>query len=184
MRFAYLDPPYVDRSELYRDQPEYTGEIDHEQLLRDVSSRGYDGWALSCSSDSLHMVVSMCRDLGLAVRTGVWVRGDRGTPSKRVAMGWEPVLYHGGRHGLTRQRPPVDVLVHACRPRRSDPGRIIGMKPAAFAFWMFGLLGAEGGDSLDDWFPGSGGIGRAWAAFQDACARLGGQPSYQPGDDG
>jgi hypothetical protein len=30
---------------------------------------------------------------------------------------------------------------------------------------MFELLGALPGDELDDLFPGSGGIGRAWDAY-------------------
>jgi hypothetical protein len=45
------------------------------------------------------------------------------------------------------------------------PGRVIGAKPAAVCRWIFGLLGAQPGDSLDDLFPGSGAVGRAWAAF-------------------
>ena len=39
--------------------------------------------------------------------------------------------------------------------------------------WIFDLLGAAPGDTLDDLFPGSGAIGRAWAAFI-------GQPSSTP----
>ena len=40
-----------------------------------------------------------------------------------------------------------------------------GTKPAAFCRWVFALLGAAPGDSLDDLFPGSGAVGRAWAAY-------------------
>jgi hypothetical protein len=42
---------------------------------------------------------------------------------------------------------------------------VIGAKPAAVCRWIFDLLGAAPGDSLDDLFPGSGAVGRAWAAF-------------------
>lgn len=45
------------------------------------------------------------------------------------------------------------------------PGRVIGAKPAAFARWIFQLLGAAPGDTFDDLFPGSGAIGRAWHAY-------------------
>jgi len=31
--------------------------------------------------------------------------------------------------------------------------------------WIFTLLGAAPGDTLDDLFPGSGSVRRAWAAF-------------------
>ena len=43
-----------------------------------------------------------------------------------------------------------------------------GAKPAVFARWVFDLLGAAPGDALDDLFPGSGAITRAWATF---CGR-------------
>ena len=61
-------------------------------------------------------------------------------------------------------------------PRRADsitcgvsavttlPGRVIGAKPAAVCRWIFDLLGAGPGDTLDDLFPGSGAISRAWTA--------------------
>jgi hypothetical protein len=45
------------------------------------------------------------------------------------------------------------------------PGRVSGTKPAAVCAWIFGLLGAAPGDSLDDLFPGSGAVTRAWAAY-------------------
>ena len=52
---------------------------------------------------------------------------------------------------------------HAEQP--TLPGRVIGTKPAAVCRWIFTLLGAAPGDSLDDLFPGSGAVGRAWATF-------------------
>ena len=42
---------------------------------------------------------------------------------------------------------------------------MIGAKPAAVCRWIFTLLGACPGDTLDDLFPGSGATGRGWAAF-------------------
>jgi hypothetical protein len=61
--------------------------------------------------------------------------------------------------------PVTDSLIYPARPRATDPGRVIGAKPAVFARWVFELLGATSADTLDDLFPGSGGIGRAWAAY-------------------
>jgi hypothetical protein len=52
-------------------------------------------------------------------------------------------------------------------PLTTLPGRVTGAKPAAVCRWIFGLLGAEPGDTLDDLFPGSGAVTRAWAAFTD-----------------
>jgi hypothetical protein len=36
---------------------------------------------------------------------------------------------------------------------------VIGAKPAAVCRWIFTLLGAAPGDTLDDLFPGSGSVG-------------------------
>jgi len=39
------------------------------------------------------------------------------------------------------------------------------MKAPEFAMWMFRQLGARPGDTLDDLYPGSGAIGRAWTLY-------------------
>lgn len=175
LRLAYADPPYPGLAErYYRDHPDYGGEVDHAELIRRLCS--YDGWALSTSVAALPAVLALCPP---TVRVAAWVRGERPTRSGRPLNAWEPVIYHGGRHldpssleerqaaasrhaGTTRR---LDVLVHHARPRRTDPDRVIGAKPAAFARWMFDLLGARPGDQLHDLFPGSGGISRAWHAY-------------------
>jgi hypothetical protein len=56
-------------------------------------------------------------------------------------------------------------MVCGVAPLDTLPGRVIGAKPAAVCWWIFTLLGAAPGDTLDDLFPGSGAVGRAWAAF-------------------
>ena len=56
-------------------------------------------------------------------------------------------------------------------PPTTLPRRVIGAKPAAVCRWIFDLPGAGPGDTLDDPFPGSGTVTRAW----DACT--GRQPS-------
>lgn len=61
--------------------------------------------------------------------------------------------------------PVTDSLIYPARARATDPGRVIGAKPAVFARWIFELLGATSADTLDDLFPGSGGIARAWGAY-------------------
>ena len=59
----------------------------------------------------------------------------------------------------------LDSLVYRPGVRLTDPARVIGAKPPQFARWMFDLLGAAPGDQLDDLYPGSGGILRAWELF-------------------
>lgn len=67
---------------------------------------------------------------------------------------------------ITRLAEELAGLAYVSRPRTTDPARVIGAKPAAFAYWMFRLLGARRGDTLDDLYPGSGGIARAWDHYQ------------------
>ena len=97
--------------------------------------------------------------------------------SWRPLNAWEPVIYYGGRPVNPASLPPqerrADSLVHGVSPLTTLPGRVVGTKPAAFCRWVFSLLGAAPGDSLDDLFPGSGAVSRAWAAFTAA------DPSHQ-----
>lgn len=176
MRLAYADPPYPGKSHLYIGHPDYAGEVDHRALVSRLQE--YDGWALSTSAEALPMVLSLLA--GVDVSVAAWFRGGRGNVSRRPRSTWEPVVFAGGR-----QVPVVgrgdDALVHVSRPRLTDPRRVIGAKPARFAFWMFDLLGARRGDQLDDLFPGSGGIARAWDLFQSLGAD-GDTSHLEPGD--
>lgn len=161
LRLAYADPPYPGLAHYYADHPDYAGEVDHCELLSRLEA--YDGWALSTSADALHEVEQLARDRGMQPRVAVWVRGSRPHPgARRPLRAWEPVLYVPARRVAGAW--PDDVLVYAAKPRRADPHRVIGAKPAAFCTWLFGLLGARAGDDFDDLYPGSGGVGRAWRA--------------------
>ena len=86
------------------------------------------------------------------------------------------MIYCGGRQLVTGQRR-ADSLVCGVGPLDTLPGRVIGAKPAAVCRWIFTLLGAAPGDRLDDLFPGSGAVGRAWAAY------TGGEPSLPAAAD-
>ena len=110
------------------------------------------------------------------VRVAAWHRGERPTRSRWPLHAWEPVIYRGGRQLVTGQRR-ADSLVCGVRPLDMLPGRVIGAKPAAVYRWIFALLGAVPGDRLDDLFPGSGAVGRAWAAY------TGGEPSLTSASD-
>ncbi len=164
LHLAYADPPYPGKAHYYKDHPDYAGEVDHADLIRRLCR--YDGWALSTSAAALPDVLALCPP---GVRVAAWHRGERPTPSTWPLSAWEPVIYTGGRPcdpsrpaGATRR---VDSLVHGISPMTTLPGRVIGTKPPAFAAWMFALLGAGPGDILDDLFPGSGAITRAWTTY-------------------
>lgn len=162
MRFAYADPPYPGKAGIYADHPDFGGEVNHHELLDVLCSRYPDGWALSTSAEGLRMVLPACPE---GVRVCCWVRKPRITKTRRATSMWEPVLVYGGRVQL---EPVVqdlgDVLLWGGR-QHSHPGALAGMKPAAFCEWVFRLLGARQGDQLDDLFPGSGAIGRAWQLY-------------------
>lgn len=103
----------------------------------------------------------------LGVRVAAWHRGQRPARSWWPQSAWEPVIFRGGRpvDPLTGSVRRVDSLVHKVTAMTTLPGRVIGTKPAAFARWVFDLLGAQPGDQLDDLYPGSGAIAHAWSAF-------------------
>ncbi len=159
LRLAYADPPYPGKARLYRDHPDYGGEVDHAALLAELSD--YDGWALSTSAEALPVVLALCPP---GVRVAAWHRGERPTRSRWPLRAWEPVIYCGGRQ-LTGGARRVDSIVCGVGPLDTLPGRVLGAKPAAVCRWIFTLLGACPGDTLDDLFPGSGAVGRAWAVF-------------------
>jgi hypothetical protein len=180
LRLAYADPPYPGKAWLYRAHPDYAGEVDHAALIRRLST--YDGWALSTSAAALPAVLGLCPP---GVRVAAWHRGERPTPSRWPLSAWEPVIYHAGRQrpapgGLARRR--VDSLVHGVSPLTTLPGRVIGAKPAAFCRWVFDLLGAAPGDTLDDLFPGSGAVTRAWAAYTSPSCQVLPDASCPPAD--
>lgn len=172
MNFAYADPPYPGLSRrYYKGHEDFGGEVDHRELVSRLTAGGYDGWAISTSAAALRDVWTLCPP---ETRLCVWVKGPRKTKSYTALNAFEPVLIWGGR---ARTVPVVedlsDVLLWGGR-QHSHPGALVGMKSAPFCSWLFDLLGACSGDTLDDFFPGSGVVRRAWELYT----------SPKPGVDG
>lgn len=158
MLFAYADPPYPGKALLYPEK----AEVDHASLLQRLTENYPDGWALSTSSEALRDVLLLCPP---GVRVCAWFKGPRYTKSRRALASWEPLVVSAGRPlRIDVVQDLRDGLVAVGRFRRF-PGAMVGMKPPAFAEWMFRQLGASCGDRLDDLFPGSGAIRRAWARY-------------------
>jgi hypothetical protein len=164
-KIGYADPPYPGKSGYYKDHPDYGGEVDHAELIASLEAC-YDGWALSTSSVALPTVLGLCPP---KVRVAAWFRGSRPTSSRFPLQAWEPVIYRPARAEVS-PRPGDDALVHVSRPRTTDPGRVIGAKPAAFCQWLFELLAAQAQDDFVDLFPGSRGVMRAWELFSRGCS--------------
>lgn len=166
MRFAYADPPYPGRAKLYySDQPTYAGEVDHAALIASLEASNYDGWALSTAADALRMILPMCPP---HARVCPWVKPGSAPPATNgIHNMWEPLIVVGGR-----QEPPGKCDWLRAQPARFG-GDLPGRKPIAFIAFLWSMLGAKPGDTLDDLFPGTGIVGSAWknlsrAALDDA----------------
>jgi hypothetical protein len=171
VRLAYADPPYPGQSKKhYGDHPDYAGEVDHVELALRLCA--YDGWVLHTSSPALGEVQ---RDLDAALamaghstddwyRVMAWVKPfaafKRNVP---VAYAWEPVLVKAARKPVVSGRIVMrDFISEPITMRRG----LSGAKPEAVCRWCFEVMGAEIGDGLDDLFPGSGAVTRAWDAWR------------------
>jgi hypothetical protein len=153
LRIAYADPPYPGRARrYYKNEPTFAGEVDHEALLAKLQT--YDGWALSTAADALRFVLPMCPP---EARVGSWVK-PIGVSSRTFGAHntWEPLIYMPAR----RLRGGVRDWISA-QPARFG-GSLPGRKPIKFCAWMFSIVGMLAGDDLDDLFPGTGVVARAW----------------------
>jgi hypothetical protein len=148
VRLAYADPPYIGQAKRHYSADERCAEVNHGLLISYL--REFDGWALSASSTSIHLIAPMCPEarIGAYCKTWIWL-GSRG-----VQYSWEPVFFvparaHRSARDTVTERPP-------------SMKDLIGKKGPVFCNWLFEILGADRDDEFVDVFPGSGGVGRAW----------------------
>jgi len=156
MRVAYADPPYPGCAGRY---PEKT-EVDHPALIARLVDEYPDGWALSTHAPALRDLLPLCPP---DVRVLSWVKPWAVfKPGVGVAYAWEPVLFRGGRK-RTRKQPTVrDWMSVGITLRRG----LVGAKPDAFCYWLFAVFNPQPGDLLDDLYPGTGAVTRAWSRWQ------------------
>lgn len=155
LAFAYADPPYPGLARRYYGREKtFAGEVDHRRLVRDLERGGYAGWALSTSSKALREVLPLCPP---GARVCAWLK-PIGVPAATAGLHstWEPLIVVGGR----QVRPGVCDWLRAMPAR--GWGSLQGRKPVAFCAWLFDCLGMQPGDVLEDLFPGTGMVGRAW----------------------
>jgi hypothetical protein len=155
LRFAYADPPYPGTAKRhYGREKNFAGEVDHRELVRALTSSGFDGWALSTSSKALRAVLPLCPETS---RVTAWVK-PIGVPRSTYGMHstWEPLIVVPGRV----LRPGRRDFLSAQPAKRG--GTLSGRKPLAFCAFLFQSLGMLPGDELVDCFPGTGIVSRAW----------------------
>lgn len=167
MRVAYADPPYPGQSLIhYGDHPDYAGEVDHHRLLGRLDGE-YDGWLLHTSSPTLADVLGFAQQQGIGgFRVMAWVKPFAAFKRNvSVAYAWEPVLVKPARKPVVSGRLVLRDWI--AEPITLERG-LSGVKPDAVCRWAFEVLGMEPADDLEDLFPGSGAVTRAWEAWRAA----------------
>jgi len=161
MKIAYADPPYIGQARKHYKDDAQCAEVNHHELIRVLNDVYPDGWALSCSSPSLQQILALCPS---DVRIAAWVKPFAAFKvGVNPAYAWEPVIWRGGRTKRGRSEPTVrDWIATPITLKRG----VHGAKPDAFCYWLFDLLGLQPGDILDDLYPGSRAVSRAWDRWQ------------------
>jgi len=154
LKFAYADPPYVGQAKKHYG----ADEVDHKMLIEKLQTE-YNGWALSCSTPSLHALLPMCQP---DVRIAAWVKPFASfKPGVNPAFAWEPVLFRGSR----KRDREEDTVRDWCSANITLKKGLVGAKPLDFCNWIIDLLGARPGeDVFDEIFPGTALLTAAWKA--------------------
>lgn len=155
-KIAYADPPYPGCAHLYKNHPDYAGEVDHAELIARLESE-YDGWVLHTNSPGLSVVIPL---LPKEARIMAWVKPfaafKRNVP---VAYAWEPVIVKAARKPVVSGRIVMrDWVSHSITMKKG----LTGAKPPAVCEWAFEVVGAQPDDDLHDLFPGTGAVQSAW----------------------
>lgn len=154
MKFAYADPPYLGCGSLYikhhPDALDWDDPEQHRRLIQKIADEYPDGWAMSASVPSLHVLLPMCP---VDCRILAWVKPFAiFKPNVGLAYTWEPVILRGGRKITREQNTVKDHLACSITLKKG----LTGAKPAEFCRWILAALNFQEGDTLDDLFPGTG----------------------------
>lgn len=161
MRLAYADPPYVNCAHLYKDQPEYDGEIDYPALIKKIETE-YDGYVLHASSPSIPYLTTLLAPE--TYRIMAWIKPFAAFKKNvSVAYAWEPVFVRPVRKPVVSGRVIMrDWFPHSITMKKG----LTGVKPSAVVEWALEMAGMEHNDDLDDLYPGTGAVTAAWEAWK------------------
>lgn len=167
MNIGYLDPPYIGCAHLYKDHPDYAGEVDHIALVERAQDE-FDGWVLhaAASNESEAILAPLMAKIG--ARKCVWVKPFAAF-KRNVSVGytWEPVYIMAARKPVVSKR--LVMRDHISCPITMKRG-LTGAKPEAVCHWAFELVAARPEDTLVDVFPGTGAVSAAWRSWQGKFA--------------
>ena len=159
-RIAYADPPYPGCAHLYKDHPDYGGEVDHYELICRMAE-DYDGFILHSSSVAMRTIVPM---LPADVRCMAWVKGFAAFKRNvSVAYAWEPVYVQAARKPVVSKRIVMRDWIECPITLRRG---LTGAKPEKVCHWAFEMVGARPDDELVDLFPGTGAVTKAWESWR------------------
>jgi hypothetical protein len=159
VRVAYADPPYPGCAHLYRDHPDFAGEVDHQALVARL--QGYDGYILHTSSPALSTVLPL---LPPGYRVMAWVKPFAAFKRNvSVAYAWEPVIVKPCRKPVVRKRVVMrDWFAESITMKKG----LTGAKPPKVVRWLLEVVGMDVDDHLDDLFPGTGAVKRTWEEWR------------------
>lgn len=165
MRIGYADPPYPGCAHMYKDHPDYAGEVDHAALVERLQSE-FGGWVLHTSSVALPLVLPLVAGIE-GVRVMAWVKSFAAFKRNvSVAYAWEPVIVKAARKPVVSGRCVMrDWVEHGITLKRG----LVGAKPEKVCHWAFEMVGARPDDDLADLFPGTGAVSAAWTTW---CRRF------------
>ena len=133
---AYADPPYPAARIMYRDHPDYAGEVDHAELIERLE-RDYDGWVLHTNSVSIPLIAPL---VPAGARWMAWVKPFAAFKANvPVAYAWEPVIVKAARKPQVSKRMVTQI---GFRSRLRLRG-LTGAKPERVCSWAFEVMGAE-----------------------------------------
>jgi len=159
IRIGYADPPYIGCAELYRDHDDYAGEVDHAALIERLEDE-FDGWVLHASATSRSMAILAPLVETTGARWCSWIKSFAAFKRNvSVAYAWEPVIIKAARKPVVSKRIVMRDWIEC--PITLKRG-LTGAKPEKVCHWAFELVAARPEDDLDDLFPGTGAVTRAW----------------------
>lgn len=157
MKFAYADPPYLGNGKkryepFHENSKEYDDKNAHILLVAKLVDEYPDGWALSCNPKDLQWLLPVMPN---DIRVCAWAKTfHQIRVNVSVQYAWEPVILRGGRDVRHRRPMTRDWASGTIAMRKGLPGA----KPGYFFDWIIAILGYESEDTIDDIFPGTGGL--------------------------
>lgn len=156
MKFAYADPPYYRMGKklygpLHDEAAVWDDKQSHIDLIGRLCDEYSDGWALSCNPRDLSWLLPHIPE---DARVAVWTKTYHQIRPTSTQFAWEPVIWRTTKKAP--KRPMVrDWISGAVTRQKGTPGA----KPHYFNRWILDLLVFDHEtDTLDDLFPGSGGM--------------------------